>query len=530
MKAVSEEDFIISERGIDAVSAFLREKLGGAGVSEEETIRLRVSFEEAMLNWLHRGFRGAAARVRIRRHLRGYCVTLSVKGARCDPLAAGEGESEGLQSILRMYAHGLDFRYSRGENRVTATAAAKPRLGPFALMLCSIAAGLIFGVAVKALAPAAAPQLSAHIIAPLYSAFINVLNLFMPPLVFFSILCGILNIGDIKELQNAGGKIILKFAQGLFSVLFIAAALSAAFFFTGRAARGDILSKFAEIASLFGSVIPTNFVKPFLDGNTLQVAVLGTVIGCAALFFKDGCACLLAPINAVNALLCGILSAICSALPIFIFVGMARIALSGSIAELANIALLVGYFALLAALCAAVFTFVIFSAFGGGAKTVLRKIAPSLLIALMTASSAAAYPENVRACRDKLGADPALVSFGLPLAMVLYKAGTALKIFAALTLCSHMYGVPVSFVALLTILLMSFVYSIACPPTPGGALALYSVAFAELGIPHAALVTAMTADIFMSFIAPPLNVMGGQAALLAYAKSRGLIEGEKLQD
>lgn len=59
----------------------------------------------------------------------------------------------------------------------------------------------------------------------------------------------------------------------------------------------------------------------------------------------------------------------------------------------------------------------------------MKKVAPTFLIGLSTASSAAAYSTNVECCEKQLGIDRQIINFGIPLGQVVFMPGAAVNLF-----------------------------------------------------------------------------------------------------
>lgn len=59
----------------------------------------------------------------------------------------------------------------------------------------------------------------------------------------------------------------------------------------------------------------------------------------------------------------------------------------------------------------------------------IKKLLPTFMITLTTASSAAAYPTNIETCEKKIGIDKKIINFGLPLGQVVFMPGEAIMFF-----------------------------------------------------------------------------------------------------
>ena len=90
-----------------------------------------------------------------------------------------------------------------------------------------------------------------------------------------------------------------------------------------------------------------------------------------------------------------------------------------------------------------------------------RKGLPTLIIALTTASSAAAFGNNMTACRKEYGIDDTIASFGIPLGMVTFKPTTALNYISVALFFSESYHVEVSASWVIVMVLTATILAIA---------------------------------------------------------------------
>ena len=159
-----------------------------------------------------------------------------------------------------------------------------------------------------------------------------------------------------------------------------------------------------------------------------------------------------------------------------------------------------------------------------------KKAWPTLLIALTTASSAAAFSTNVRDANKKFGIDKKLVDFGIPLGQVLFMPGFIPMLFGMSAGFAEIYGieitVPWAVIGCLTSLLVSF----AIPPVPGGAMMGFTVLFTQLGIPMEVMGIALAINAITDFPCTTCNVSGWQLTLIDVADSLDMLDKETLHN
>ena len=132
----------------------------------------------------------------------------------------------------------------------------------------------------------------------------------------------------------------------------------------------------------------------------------------------------------------------------------------------------------------------------------LKKVLPSFMVAFTTASSMSAMPLSMKACTEQLGVRKSTVSFAYPLGTVIYMpASIASFTVVALTFAS-ICQVEVNLSWVLRAIFTVTMLVIAMPPIPGAGLLVYTVLFAQLGIPSEAMVLATAIDVAVDYAMP----------------------------
>ena len=107
----------------------------------------------------------------------------------------------------------------------------------------------------------------------------------------------------------------------------------------------------------------------------------------------------------------------------------------------------------------------------------LRKLLPTYLIALATASSSAALSTNLETCEKTLGISERISRFAVPLGQVVFETGAGAGIFVLAMGLAEYYDVAISFPWVVAGVLTAGLLAIAAPPVPGSSLTgLYGAA------------------------------------------------------
>lgn len=104
---------------------------------------------------------------------------------------------------------------------------------------------------------------------------------------FLSMVWSIFNIGDVRQLGTIGKKLMSRFML-ISSAFGVACAVAAVLWLRldlGRAQSGEEVLQ--SVVEMVLDIIPANIVDPFRTGNTLQILLVGAVVGISMIFLRD---------------------------------------------------------------------------------------------------------------------------------------------------------------------------------------------------------------------------------------------------
>jgi Na+/H+-dicarboxylate symporter len=162
-------------------------------------------------------------------------------------------------------------------------------------------------------------------------------------------------------------------------------------------------------------------------------------------------------------------------------------------------------------------------------KVLLKKLMPTFLIGLSTASSSAAYATNVEICEKKLGIDKHLVNFGVSLGQIVFMPGYVMLFMAPALCMAEIFGVSISLEWLITAAIVSIILAIAAPPVPGGALTCMTMLFVQLNIPAEAISAIIALNVIMEFFATAVNLLCLQTELVELAGDLNMLDYDILR-
>lgn len=113
----------------------------------------------------------------------------------------------------------------------------------------------------------------------------------------------------------------------------------------------------------------------------------------------------------------------------------------------------------------------------------MRKIAPAILVAVSTSSSAATLPVSIKISEEDLGIPENIYGFTLPLGNTAGMTGFAVFIGLCCVFASNLYGFPVTFSSVLQFVFFGLILSIGAAGVKGAGVVMSGVLLEALGMP-----------------------------------------------
>ena len=355
--------------------------------------------------------------------------------------------------------------------------------------------------------------------------FINVVKLFINPLIFLTITLGISGMGDLRKVGKVGAKALIYF-EIVTTFALLAGIVVAHFIQPGRGVEaqtaGADLSKYMQGAALFTW---WNFLKA---NTTLQVLLVSIVLG-MALSRYGGRARIISALTRISGYVFRALHWVMLAAPIGAFGGMAFTIGKYGIKTLLPLAKL-----MLTVYCTmAVFIFLvlwlILRYYRVSILRYLNFIKEELLIVLGTSSSEAALPALMEKL-EQMGCSKSVVGLVIPAGYSFNLDGTTIYLSMATIFLAQVYGVDLHFTQVMTIIGVLMVTSKgAAGVTGSGFVVLASTLSAVHVIPIEGLALLLGVDRFMSEARAITNFIGNGVAAIFLANNEGEFDREKME-
>jgi len=366
--------------------------------------------------------------------------------------------------------------------------------------------------------------------------FIETLKMLVVPLVFCSLIGGIVGMDDIKTLGRTGGKAFVVFmgttAIAISFALFVAITLGIGEGFDLSASGGaEFTAKEApSFAQVVINFIPSNIVNSMAQGEMLQVIVACIFIGIAIVKSGENGKKVAGGIANFNHVMMNLVHIVMSLAPYGVFCLIAKTFAEQGISMILP---MLGYFCTVAAVLVLHFmgTFSgLFLIAGLNPIIFMKKMRSTLLFAFSTASSNATIPVTMEAAETRLGVSNSVASFVIPLGATINMNGTAIMQGVATVFIANAYGIDLGPTDYLTVVGMSILASIGTAGVPGVGLIMLAMVFTQVGLPVEGIALIIGVDRLLDMMRTAVNVTGDAATTCVVAKSEGKIDMKMYRD
>ncbi len=534
MKIICREIYKLVPENVDAASDKLASVLKSCtDLKKKDALLTRLSMEEILLNWMQTDA-GNPVSLYIEQQGKKLNITLELQSPYQNmvknPLKNKEEYGNlGMTEII-MANLGMAWMYQMadGVNRVFIRVPAK-KVNQLVEVGGAIFLAVAAGLALGALPHQIAEAFSAYLINPLFETFLGFLSAIVVPMMFLSVVWGVVNIGNSRQLGHIGKKVCLRFLWGNCVAALLGGMLMALFFPVGLKGAGSGEGQFMALIDMLFDIVPDNLMTPFITGNTLQIIFMALLVGTTMIVIQNQVPLAVQAIEQCNAIVQQILSVISRMVPMFVFLSILRLVLTQDLGDLGGFVKMILLYLLGSVLLIGYYLALVWKNLKISPKLILKKLMPTYLIALSTASSAAAFSECTTACVEKLGIKKTLVNFGIPMGIVVYMPNYAMWLMLFAGACTQYYGRVLTPPEILTLLFIAVFLAVAAPPIPGGALTCYTILLMQMDIPLEMLAIATAINVVVDFTGTAGHLFANQAELLVAGGRLDMVDMEKLK-
>ena len=380
---------------------------------------------------------------------------------------------------------------------------------------------------------------------PWGTIFLKLLKLIAVPLIFVSLVKGISSLTDITKLSRIGYKTIVIYIVTTVFATTVGLAMVNIFKpgdvfpdekkeqyreqFSGQIEVRQESAREIEKQSplfFFEDMIPENFFLAAGDNSKMLQIIFFAILFSIALVLVPGEKTRVVKdfFDGLNDVILKIVDLIMRFAPIGVFALMAALIVdfSGD----ADIFTALGMYMLTAIIGLSLLIFglypVMMRLFAGIRITAfLKAILPAQMVAFTTSSSAATLPVTMKQVTNELGVSKPIANFVLPVGVTINMDGTSCYQAIAAVFIAQVFGIDLTLIQQLTIVLTATLASIGTPGIPSGSIVMLIIVLNSVGLPVEGLALILGVDRPLDMVRTVVNITGDSTVSSIVARSEG---------
>lgn len=417
------------------------------------------------------------------------------------------------------------------------TEKAKKKIGLSTQIFIALLLGALFGVVIHYWIPSSYIKDTVIVEGVLYvvgQGFIRLMQMLVVPLVFCSLICGSMAIGDTKTLGKVGVKTI-----GFYLVttaLAVCVALGSALIINpGIGLDMDAVQKgtvsttteTTSMAETLLNIIPKNPVQSMANGDMLPIIVFALFVGIMLAKLGTRGSVVANFFSQFNDVMMEMTMAIMKVAPIGVFCLIARTFATVGFSAFAPMLKYMGNVTLaLAIQCLVVYQILLFLFTRLNPFRFIKKFLPVMGFAFSTATSNATIPMSIDTLSKKMGVSKQISSFTIPLGATINMDGTSIMQGVAVVFIAQAYGIPLTMGSLATVVVTATLASIGTAGVPSVGLVTLAMVLNSVGLPTEGIALIMGIDRILDMIRTAVNITGDAVCTTIVCHQEGSLKRE----
>ena len=394
------------------------------------------------------------------------------------------------------------------------------KIGLTTKIFIALIAGAIFGIILCYLVPSGHVRDDIIVEGILYvigQGFIRLMKMLVVPLVFWSLVCGSMAIGDTKKLGTVGVRTLIFY---LFTTaLAITVALTVGNIIDPGIGldMSAIKTNAADVAQMEATsltdtllnIIPDNPVNSLASGSMLQIIVFALIIGVILAKLGDRAETVSNFFGQFNDIMMEMTMMVMSLAPVGVFCLISRtFANIGFSAFLPLGKYMIGVLLALAIQCLVVYLGLLKVFTGLNPIKFIKNFFPVMAFAFSTATSNATIPLSIDTLAKKMGVSKKISSFTIPLGATINMDGTAIMQGVAVVFAAQAFGIHLTMTDYITVIGTATLASIGTAGVPSVGLVTLTMVFNSVGLPVEAIGLIMGIDRILDMTRTAVNITG----------------------
>ena len=418
------------------------------------------------------------------------------------------------------------------------TANKKKKISLTSMIFIALIAGAITGMVLHYLVPDGSIKNDVIVEGVLYvlgQGFIRLMKMLVVPLVFCSLVCGSMAIGDTKKLGNVGGKTLAFYLVTTAVAVAVALGIGSLL----RPGIGLDMSKIQVNASdietmestslvqTILNIIPDNPFKSLANGEMLQVIVFALIVGVILAKLGERAEVVANFISQFNDIMMEMTMMVMSLAPIGVFSLIARTFANIGFSTFVPLAkYMIAVLIALAIQCFGVYQILLKLFTGLNPIKFIKKFFPVMAFAFSTATSNATIPLSIDTLYKKMGVSKKISSFTIPLGATINMDGTSIMQGVAVMFAAQAFGIHLTPMDYVTVIGTATLASIGTAGIPSVGLVTLTMVFNSVGLPVEAIGIIMGIDRILDMARTAVNITGDAVCTTIVASQNGAVDRE----
>ena len=396
----------------------------------------------------------------------------------------------------------------------------KKKIGLTTKIFIALLAGAVFGIVLCYMVPSGHVKDDIIVEGILYvvgQGFIRLMKMLVVPLVFCSLVCGSMAIGDTKKLGTVGVRTLI------FSLFTTALAITVALSVGNIINPGigldmsAIKSNAAEVEEMAATslsdtilnIIPDNPLNSLASGNMLQIIVFALIVGIILAKLGERTETVGNFFSQFNDIMMEMTMMVMSLAPVGVFCLIARTFANIGFSAFVPLAkYMVSVLLALAIQCFIVYLGLLKVFTGLNPFKFIKNFFPVMAFAFSTATSNATIPLSIDTLAKKMGVSKKISSFTIPLGATINMDGTAIMQGVAVVFAAQAFGIQLDVMDYLTVIGTATLASIGTAGVPSVGLVTLTMVFNSVGLPVEAIGLIMGIDRILDMTRTAVNITG----------------------
>ena len=364
--------------------------------------------------------------------------------------------------------------------------------------------------------------------------FIRLMQMLVVPLVFCSLICGSMAIGDTKTLGKVGIKTVLfyLFTTAVAVVIALATAyvINPGIGLDMDAVQTSEVTATATDTSLVDTllnIIPKNPVSSMASGDMLPIIVFALFVGIMLAKLGSKASTVANFFSEFNDVMMEMTMAVMKIAPIGVFCLIARTFANLGFSAFKPMIKYMGSVTIaLFIQCFVIYQVLLFVFTRLNPMKFIKKFAPVMGFAFSTATSNATIPMSIDTLHKKMGVSKQISSFTIPLGATVNMDGTSIMQGVAVVFIAQAYGIDLTPANLATVVVTATLASIGTAGVPSVGLVTLSMVLTSVGLPVEGIALIMGIDRILDMMRTAVNITGDAVCTTIIAEQEKALNRE----